>query len=294
MAYALQTFGSGQVLTKGQAQQIEDNIRDHIHSQGGVGASGLNWAVSSAVASFLAVQSMTSQLVEVSGDFTITLDNPATLGRGWGQTYVNIGSGRVVLAPTSGLIDETSQFVLTPRAQVNALSDGANIKLFGQTRGWFPLWKKQITTSTQFLVVDKMFPGDFSLYQIEMEDIVVASGADIMTSFVSETSGSTFTTAGYECDAGAIPSMQLSHNTNINSNQFLRGYVTFSNRAVVGDDLYFDTHFISRGAAGALNPVALDGRHVAAPVTNIINAMKIMPGSKGFMIAGVVTLLGLR
>lgn len=36
MAYVYQTFSVGQVLTAAQMQQVEDNIRDHVHGEDGV------------------------------------------------------------------------------------------------------------------------------------------------------------------------------------------------------------------------------------------------------------------
>lgn len=44
MAYSFQTFTVGQVLTAAQMNQVEVNIRDHIHGQNGVSAMGLSAA----------------------------------------------------------------------------------------------------------------------------------------------------------------------------------------------------------------------------------------------------------
>lgn len=298
MAYAFQTFTSGQVLTKGQEQQTEDNVRDHIHGQLGVGPAGLNWAVSSATGAVSAVSSMSGQLWELAGDFTVSFAAAATLGTGFAQTFVNIGSGRILLSPNgSQLIDETSFFVLTPKASINVLSDGANLKLFGQTRGWFPLWSIDVAQaggSLQFVICDKMFPGDFKMYQFRVDDVIISSAVSVFKAFVSEDSGSTFTTAGYSHGVDADTAFMRLSNASPTSNQLLQAYGFFTNRAAAGVGLFFDTYSVERGVSGALNPQALGDETIAAPVSNIINAMKFMPSSRAYMTQGKIAVLGLR
>lgn len=295
MAYAFQTFGSGQVLTKGQEQQVEDNIRDHVHGQNGVGAAGLNWAVGSATSSFQAVASMSGTLWQVAGDFTITTDAPATLGKGWAQTYVNIGSGRIVIKPGAGTIDNgNSQFVLTPGCQINAFSDGANINLFGQAVGWFTLFRKIVASSLHFVTIDKLFPGDFNLYEIRADDVLISSGHDYFKAFVSNDSGSSFTVAGYQHDTvGDTVNLAFTQSV-VTSNQMLQMSAVFTNNAVAAAPIFFDTYNVTRGNSGALNPNAVVFEHAAAPITSTFNALQVLPGSRGFMTAGTISLRGRR
>ena len=67
MAYSFQTFTVGQVLTAGQVNQIEVNIRDHQHGVAGVTGSGMTFA-----SPVFTTQITTPKIVTASGALEIT------------------------------------------------------------------------------------------------------------------------------------------------------------------------------------------------------------------------------
>ncbi len=63
MAYSFQTFTNSQVFTEGQANQIEVNIRDHVHGQNSVAPVHLNWTQQNKTSTFDVVAAMNGQFI---------------------------------------------------------------------------------------------------------------------------------------------------------------------------------------------------------------------------------------
>lgn len=202
MPYIYQTFSSGQVFTKGQAQQVEDNVRDHVHGRDGLGAAGMSFNPSSATSTFTVTQTNAAQNIDCSGAFQVNFNSAATLGSSFGAGFTNIGSGRVVLAAAAGqFIGPSSLFVLTPGEFVGVGSDGARLKLFGKTTGEFLLHEELFTGSTAFIRTTQ-FPwfNDFDQFRATFDLTVsslIVTAASVAVIQWSNTSGTNFATTGY-------------------------------------------------------------------------------------------------
>lgn len=202
MAYIYQTFSSGQVFTKGQAQQIEDNIRDHIHGANGLGAAGMSFNPSSATSTFTVTQTNAAQNIDLSGSFQVDFNSAATLGTSFGAGFTNIGSGRIVLAAAAGqFIGTSSIFILTPGEFIGIGSDGAKLKTFGKVTGEFLLHNETFTASTAFIRTTQ-FPWftDFNEFRMQIDVSVsslIVSAASVAVIQWSNTSGTNFATTGY-------------------------------------------------------------------------------------------------
>ena len=203
MAYSFQTFPTSSVFTSAQANQIEVNIRDHVHGADGVGPVGLSWIRESKSAGFTVQGADAGKIFDCAGDFTVDFDSAATLGDGFAASIKNVGSGRVALKPFgTQLIDTTSYFVVTPLEAINVYSDAANLLTFGHTKGWFILQDFNYTSSIANVVFDKIFGDDFNGYMIELSNINITS-TTLLALRVSIDSGSTFQTTGYANDGTA-------------------------------------------------------------------------------------------
>lgn len=126
----MQTFSFEQVLTAAQMNQVEVNVRDHVHGRDGVGSTGLNFPRTAQAAGFTAQAGNNGQLYECSGTFTIDFDAAATLGAGWAITVYNTDSGDITLDPSGAeTIDGDSTFAVPNGGVVCVYSDGSNLQI---------------------------------------------------------------------------------------------------------------------------------------------------------------------
>lgn len=203
MTYAYQTFSSGQVLTGGQAQQIEDNVRDHVHGKDGVGATGIAFQVSSRGAAFSVVSTDAGKLIQCYGDFPITFPTAGSLGGSFGSTFKNCGSGRVALNAASGqYIEGNSCYALAPGEQVTAQVDVQNqLQLIGAQHGIVRLARFiQGVSSFGDIELKHCYPEDFQRYHIRARPVMNASG--IFNCTISLDSGSSYLASGYSTSMG--------------------------------------------------------------------------------------------
>jgi hypothetical protein len=201
MAYVYQSFSSGQVFTKANAQQIEDNIRDHVHGANGIGAAGVSFNPGSATNNFTVTQAYAANNMDLSGEFTVSFNSAGTLGQSFGAGFTNIGSQRIVLQAAAGqFIGVSSIFILTPGEFIGIGSDGSKLKTLGNTTGRF-LLHNQINTSSAALNRTINFPwfADFKNFEIQLDLSVVSLTATTSLAILqwSPDSGTNFATAGY-------------------------------------------------------------------------------------------------
>lgn len=139
MPYSLQTFAFNQVLTAAQVNQIEANIRDHVHGVGGVAASGLSWNYT-AISSAQTIQPtdagkhyLCSPYTWSSGTMVLDFSTVGDLGAGWSATFTNVGSqGVVLLDPsTTEKIHGNSEYCIGIGETVLVHCDGNELFCYG-------------------------------------------------------------------------------------------------------------------------------------------------------------------
>jgi hypothetical protein len=227
MAYQYQSFGSGAVFTGAQAQQIEDNIRDHRHGVDGVGPSGAAWAASSKASAFSVVSTDAGTLFKCYGDYAVQFAAAATLGTAFGAAFKNVGSGRIQLNAASGqFIDNNSYYALCPGEGVSVTSDGTELTVIGG-QDHAKLCRVTLPGSAAAIDILKCFPGDFHAY--ELVAFVNQTAASILQMRVSVDSGSTFISGGYANGVGAQTQEGNLSTTNSNSKQLVYSRVQFGN-----------------------------------------------------------------
>ena len=290
MAYSFQTFVASSVFTSAQANQIEINIRDHVHGADGVGPVGLSWIRESKSAGFTAAGSDAGKMFDCTGDFTVDFASAATLGDGWAASFKNVGSGRIALVPFGTQnIDATSFFAVTPQESINVYSDAANLLTFGHTKGWFLLQDFFFTSSRGSVNFDKIYGSDFASYKIEISEMGVTS-LTVYGLRVSVDSGSTFIATDYTNNTGSVSHSVILINGNINSTAICHTSIQFNppttRRA---------TAFQIRSTLINSNAVATQGVLDGAwwPNSGTINGLQIFPTSAAFSSIRA-TLWGLR
>jgi hypothetical protein len=204
MAYSYQTFSSGQVFTSGQAQQIEDNIRDHRHGADGVGVSGAAWEVVSKGAAFSVTSADAGKLFACYGDFQIDFAAAATLGSNFACAIKNIGSGRIVAAAAvGGYIEGNSYFAVTPGEMYVPQSTGSQLHMAaGNVHGPVRLAHVSLEQGSLAQIdITKCYPGDFTMYEMRISNVLVSS-TNILLGRISTNSGSSYIATGYATTAG--------------------------------------------------------------------------------------------
>lgn len=227
MTYAYQSFSSGQILTDGQSQQIEDNIRDHIHGKDGVAASGLSWDVTSKGSAFSIASTDAGKLFKVYGDFDVSFAAAATLGANFGAGFVNAGSGRVALtAVAGGFIHQHSYYALAPGEGVVVNSDATELVVIGANEN-VRLARHVAVGSMAQIDMTRLYPGDFTAYELLCKPNI-ESGALVPVLRYSLDSGSSYLATNYNGTFGDLTSIRFM-DTTISSTQGFLARLAFAN-----------------------------------------------------------------
>lgn len=196
MAYQYQSFGSGQIFTSAQAQQIEDNIRDHVHGKDGVSPAGASWEVQSKGAAFTIASTDVGKLFQCYGDYAVNFPAAGALGASFATALKNVGSGRVQLTASSGqYIEGNSFYSLAPGESVIAQSDASNLILVGANHGMVRLARFASVGSLAQFEITHFYPGEFQKYMLRGRFAISATG--IANAVVSIDSGSSYLGSGY-------------------------------------------------------------------------------------------------
>lgn len=309
MGYSHQTFTSGQVLLAAQAQQIEVNIRDHVHGFSGVSAIGLAWTVGSATTARAVTSADIGSMIECFGDLQLSFLPAAQLGSLFSVSFYNAGSQRVVLAAAAGETigpDGKSFFVLTPKCSINVYGHGVSpLQMFGETVGQFTLADIDMNTggyaagavvkSVQNIDIPYLFPGDFDFYELRISDYLgppIANGIPCLQ--LSVDSLSSVLTGGMANTMITASSFIALASVVISSNQYLQGSAFFRNPGTSGSAITVRTKYYSRGAAGALNPNPVLDNVGMASMAGILNGLRIVTASLGLILGGNASLIGWR
>lgn len=281
MAYSYQTFTNSQVFTSAQAQQIEVNIRDHVHGANGVTGAGLTWIYDSKTAAFTIAASDAGKLFNVAGDFDVSFISAVTLGQNWACTFKNTGSGRVAIKPFgSQTIDGSSLYALTPNEGINVWSDGANLNTFGHTNGAFKLFEEYYPGSRGNVDIKKIWPGDFKYYELYISDCL-KSANDRIWLRVSVDSASTFEATLYDNIAGGGGSTASALTGNCQSNQAFYVKTTFTSpNSTHGQTFWSEFIRKSTGTTLAADAQAILSAWMVSSVA--INALRVLPESGRF------------
>jgi len=98
MTYSFQTFTINQVLTAAQMNQVEVNIRDHVHGSAGVSAFDVVTTVQK-TALFTVTASDKNKAFLCSGTFTVSFDALSTFDDNFYIWIINIGTGAITIDP---------------------------------------------------------------------------------------------------------------------------------------------------------------------------------------------------
>lgn len=271
MAYSYQTFNSGQVLTGGQAQQMEDNVRDHVHGKDGVVAAGASWQVTSRGSALTVASTDVGKLYECYGDFTVTFPTAGSLGGSFATAFKNMGSGRIALTAASGQwIEGNSLYALTPGESVIAQSDNSNLMLVGAQHGFVRLMRVLVgVSSVENIDLTHLYPGDFAHYSVMCKLNQAASAVPSIT--VSNDSGSSFLASGYTTTMGAETNGFRILDAAANSTQ---GYSEFVFTPVTSRAHYFTgrcvrgTSFTNPWTATQSNVADINAIRISGPFTS--------------------------
>lgn len=291
MTYAYQTFSSGQVLTDTEAQQIEDNVRDHTHGQSGVGPSGLSWSVSSKAASFGVVSTDAGKLHKLYGDIDVDFAAAATLGANFGAGFINCSTGRITLRAASGqYIHENSQYVLVPGEGLSVHSDGIELNVLGGMPSG-PVRLARVTTvgSMAEVPMTKLFPGDFAWYELRAS--VMTQSTAVVKFQISVNSGSSYATNSYQSSTTDNDGVRIFNGTT-NSAQAQLSVTEFQN----GDQqkslaVAFLTRYVTKETSAGPTAKQLDIAYNTA-VRGMLNAIKFLPETGSFGSGCVFELYG--
>ncbi|NJM10625.1 MAG: hypothetical protein HC889_00730 [Synechococcaceae cyanobacterium SM1_2_3] len=288
MTYSYQSFSSGNILTNGQAQQIEDNVRDHVHGYDGVGASGVSWDVSSAGSAFTVNATDAAKLFKCYGDFEIAFQAAATLGGNFGAGFVNMGSGRVILsAAAGGYIHQHSYYALTPGEGVSVHSDNSDLMVMGG-QNHARIYRQVAAGSLAQIDVKAMWAGDFERYELHVKASQSATG--LITLLTSVNSGSSYLSSGYADTDADTTAMRL-WRANTSSNQAILSVAEFVNNALVQSMGAFFKFRALRGSAGSV----VDEYMVGGQQTTVGNptGLRVQTNAGNFLAGTTVELFGI-
>ena len=194
MSYSFQTFSLEQVLTSAQMNQVEANVRDHIHGRSGVLRTGISWPRTAKTAAFTALAADVGELFDItSGTFTVSFDPAATLGAGWAVTIANTGSGQITLDPdsTETIDGETTKTVFSDTT-LAVWSDGTNLHTGPGGGGAWRLIETQVASNDANLSFTTGITTIFETYAIVWSAILSASIDQVFVLVVSTDGGSTY------------------------------------------------------------------------------------------------------
>lgn len=283
MAYQYQSFGSGQVFSAAEAQQIEDNIRDHRHGVDGVGPSGAAWAASSKASAFSVASTDAGTLFKCYGDYAVQFAAAATLGTAFGAAFKNVGSGRIQLNAASGqFIDNHSYYALCPGEGVMVTSDGTDLTVVGGQDN-VKLCRVVTTGSIAAIELLKCFPGDFMMY--ELVAFPNMNGTGLFQMQVSSNSGSSYLAAGYANTTGGQTTCGNLTLTNTNSRQIRYTKCEFGNNAHANS---IANVFHAYSIHGTINTD--DNRFYTTSLRGMVSAIKLINDGGGFLDGAVAEL----
>ncbi len=212
MAYSFQTFSFEQVLTSAQVNQIEVNIRDHIHGRDSVGKVGLSWPRTAKTGTFTAVAADVGEIFDVtSGTFTIDFDAAATLGAGWAITIANTGSGKVTLDPNGAeTIDGKTTLDMPAGRDLTVWSDGTNLHTFASGSGQIVLLQSQEASADSSLDFTTLIDTTFASYVLVGAALNPATDAQNIRIKLSDDALSTFLTIQQNLDERVLNATAVS------------------------------------------------------------------------------------
>lgn len=280
MSYAYQTFNSGQTLTGGQTQQLEDNIRDHVHGKDGVAAAGVAWQVSSRGTALTVASTDVGKLYECYGDFDVTFPTAGSLGGSFASAFKNLGSGRVALVAASGQwIEGNSLYAMAPGESVIAQSDNSNLILVGAQHGLVRLARFAAVGSLANAEIKHFYPGDFE--QIIVRQRGAFSATAVLQAEISLDSGSSYLASGYTNTMTGATTLWALNDGGVGSVAAFSEF-TYSPNPALGT--------VARGLS-IRGTTALEYNLTNSNV-GIVNAMRFSPSAGSFQSGMVVEVFG--
>lgn len=278
MAYTYQSFTSGQIFTGAQAQQIEDNIRDHVHGLGGVVAAGASWVTTSTAVAFSIASTDAGKLFKCFGDYSVSFAAAATLGANFGAAFVNCGSGRVQLTAVSGqFIHQHSYYALAPGEGVIVSSDGTELEVVGASDR-VRLQRVTLAGSAANITLDRLYPDDFRGYEIVGSFHQTATGE--VTFRVSVDSGGSYLATGYSDSSGNTTLLTL-RNGGTSSAQMIWANTKFTNNYLINSLGFSHMSDLLYHSAGAFLELHTYGGQVGTKQQ--VNAIQFSVSVGGFL-----------
>ena len=199
MAYVFQTFVASQVLTAAQMNQVEENIKAHVHGLDGVVAAGLSFTIETLSGNDTVAASDIGKFFYCSGaPYDIDFVSAATLGDGFAAGFKNIDSlSPIYLAPFgSQTMNATSGYLLCPNESVIVVSDGANLFTQGEHDA-VRLFEMSLPSSYASTTIDQIaqYVNHFRAFDFQVLNVEPTGGTPQMRFRTSVDSGSTYLTS---------------------------------------------------------------------------------------------------
>ena len=183
MAYVLQSFSSGAILTNSQLWQTEENIATHVHGLSGVAGAGVSIKREDKTQAFTVQPSDSGKLFDCyvpEDTYAGTFQPAGTLGNDFSIMIKNRDATLPVLllAASGQTIDGRSGYLLCPLESVSVFSNSealyTNLRQDPVT-----LFSESLPTSLAEIEISLLnYAAHFSVFEIEMHGVKGAGGAN--------------------------------------------------------------------------------------------------------------------
>lgn len=169
MAYVLQSFSSGAILTNSQLFQTEENIATHVHGLDGVAGTGVSIRRETKTQAFTIQPSDSGKLFECyDAPYVGTFQRAGVLGNDFSIMLKNQSTEAPVLllAASGQTIDGRSGYLLCPRESLSVFSNSAALFTNGASDPVI-VYDNTFASSTQEIELDLIqFANHFTFFEL--------------------------------------------------------------------------------------------------------------------------------
>lgn len=195
MAYSFQTFSLNQILTSAQMNQVEVNVRDHVHGRAGTTKTGIAFPRTARSVGFSVAASDVGEWFDVTMAATATFAASSALGAGFGVYLGASGVNVTIAANGSETVDGSTVDGLTVGQNFGrlVLSDGSNLRTL-QAGPWKFLRRQTASAVAQLDFVNLQ---RYRHHLFVASSLVPATDGAALQALFSIDNGSTFLATNY-------------------------------------------------------------------------------------------------